>query len=161
MYKQIRKGFSISFNEIQRVPQLLSYIQVIVDERKDKGDFIITGSHQSLLSQAITQSLSGRTGIARLYPLSQGELVRYTKIQDPFTTIQQGFYPAIYAENIPLALFYPNYYLTYLEREVGEIIHLRNTREFQIFCKLVAGRTGQLVNYSAIASDTGVSQATI
>ena len=152
---------NVIIDEVQRVPELLSYIQGIVDEKKVKADFILTGSHQPLLKQSISQSLAGRTGLARLYPFSQTEIKTLTQDKDPFDICFSGFYPVIHAEYIPPQIFYPNYYQTYLERDISQLIELKNSKQFRTFIRLIAGRTGQLVNYNSIASDTGVSNNTI
>nr|MBC8452346.1 ATP-binding protein [Spirochaetota bacterium] len=152
---------SVIIDEVQRVPNLLSYIQGVVDKRKKKADFILTGSHQPLLAQSITQSLAGRTGIVRLYPFTQSEIVSIRTSKKPFDLCFSGFFPAVQAEKVPPGIFYPNYYQTYLERDVRQLINLKNTRQFQTFIRLIAGRTGQLVNYNSIAADSGVSNNTV
>ncbi len=156
-----RYSTRVIIDEVQRVPSLLSYIQGIVDERKQKADFIVTGSHQPLLKQSIVQSLAGRTGLVKLYPFSQSEVPGGTVEKDPFELCFSGFFPVVHTEDVPPEIFYPNYYQTYLERDISQLIELRNTRQFRTFIRLIAGRTGQLVNYNSIASDSGVSHHTI
>ena len=113
------------------------------------------------MKQSISQSLAGRTGLARLYPFSQTEIKKLTEDKEPFEICFSGFYPVIHSENIPPQIFYPNYYQTYLERDISQSIELKNSKQFRTFIRLIAGRTGQLVNYNSIASDTGVSNNTI
>ncbi len=148
-------------DEIQRVPDLLSYIQVRVDEGDYKGMFILTGSHQALLHQAVSQSLAGRTALLRLLPLSLEE-IRDAQISDSIETIiLQGGYPRIYKENIPASNAYSSYFQTYVERDVRQILQIKDLIQFERFIRLTASRVGQLVNYASLASDVGVSAVTI
>jgi predicted AAA+ superfamily ATPase len=148
-------------DEIQRTPTLLSSIQVYVDETDQKGLFILTGSHQAELHEAISQSLAGRTSILRLLPLSLEEM-RYSHIEDPVEEILlKGGYPKIYKENLPLANAYSSYFQTYVERDVRKLLQVKDLLQFERFMKLVASRVGQLVNYASLASDVGVSGTTI
>jgi len=153
------------FDEIQRVPELLSYIQVKVDEGemngKGKGRFILTGSHQLQLHQSISQSLAGRTSILRLLPLSISELTQAGIEIDKFEIMYRGFLPRIYKDNINPTRLYRNYYETYIERDVRQLINLKDLSTFTKFLKLLAGRVGQIVNLSSIANDTGVSSNTL
>jgi len=150
------------FDEIQRAPHLISYLQSIVDESGKTGQFVLTGSHQLELRAAITQSLAGRTGILNLLPFSIKEL-RAAKIAfDSFEeTIFTGFLPRIYDQNQRPNTAYANYYQTYIERDVRQIIQLKNASLFDKFMRLLAGRTGQLMNYQSLASDVGVDGKTI
>ncbi len=149
------------FDEVQRTPHLLSYIQVIVDEVDKKGMFILTGSHQAELHSAVAQSLAGRTSLLRLLPLSLQE-IRQAKIQFPIEEIiLKGGYPKIYKEDLPLANAYSSYFQTYVERDVRKLLNVKDIIQFERFIKLIAGRVGQLVNYSSLASDVGVSSVTI
>ena len=148
-------------DEIQRVPTLLSYIQVRVDDDDSKGRYILTGSHQLELHQSIAQSLVGRTSILKLLPLSIQEL-RDSKIeQDKFEYIYKGFLPRIYKDNLNPTRAYRNYYETYIERDVRQIINLKELSSFEKFLRLLAGRVGQVVNLSSLANDTGVSGNTL
>jgi len=146
-------------DEIQLVPELLSYIQTIVDKENVKGRFILTGSQNLLLLEKITQSLAGRTALIKLLPLSQLELSKLHDINFPDyeEIIYQGFYPAIYADEIPPEDFYPAYVETYVQRDVRQIQNIRNLTTFTSFIKLCAGRTGQILDYSSLASDAGIS----
>ncbi|WP_308364977.1 MULTISPECIES: ATP-binding protein [unclassified Microbulbifer] len=152
----------VILDEIQRVPELLSYIQVIVDEKPGNGQFLLTGSHQLELRQAITQSLAGRTSILNLYPFSIEELAKAKITFDkPEEYIFNGFLPRIYDQGQRPTPAYSNYYQTYVERDVRQLIHLKDVSHFEKFIKLLAGRTGQLMDYSSLANDVGVSANTV
>lgn len=148
-------------DEIQRVPELLSYIQGIVDKTKKRGQFILTGSRNFELMETVTQSLAGRTALLCLLPLSINEL---KTTHTPYTVDQyllKGFYPRVHAENLDPTKAYRNYYQTYIERDLKALIHLRDLNYFQKFVRLCAGRVGQIFNASALASEVGVSVPTI
>ncbi len=148
-------------DEVQRTPHLLSHIQVRVDEADQKGMFILTGSHQAELHSAVSQSLAGRTSLLRLLPLSLQEM-RGAKISDPLEQILlKGGYPKIYKENLPVSNAYSSYFQTYVERDVRQILQIKDLLQFERFIKLIASRIGQLVNYASLASDVGVSAVTI
>jgi len=153
------EGRKIIIEEVQRLPDLLSYIQVIVDKQKINGQFIITGSQSLLLSEKISQSLAGRTAILKLLPFSYSELdeLGFYANDDYEDWIFRGFYPRIYDERIPPDQFYPFYFETYLQRDVREIQNVRDLNLFSNFVRLCAGRVGQLLDYSSLANDAGVS----
>jgi len=157
-----RCGKKVILDEIQRVPELLSYIQVIVDEAQLNGQFVLTGSHQLALREAITQSLAGRTSILNLLPLSIAELkganIRFT---NPESYIYQGFLPRVHDQQQRPTQAYSNYYQTYVERDVRQLINIKDFMLFEKFMKLLAGRAGQLLNHSSLANDVGVTVATI
>lgn len=148
-------------DEIQRVPELLSYIQTIVDTEKINGRFIITGSHQLKLKAEVSQSLAGRTGILKLLPLSISELLKAGYELDRDEQCFKGFYPRIYSEDVRPSRLLANYYETYLERDVRQLINLKDLSVFQNFIRLLAGRVGQVLNLSSLANDTGVSSTTL
>ena len=149
-------------DEIQRVPELLSYIQAIVDERQGNGQFIVTGSHQLALRAAITQSLAGRTAILNLYPFSIAELSNAGIEWDSAAGyLYHGFLPRIYDQKQRPTPAYSNYYQTYIERDVRQLIKLKDQAQFEKFIKLMAGRVGQLMDYSSLANDVGVSAGTV
>jgi uncharacterized protein len=149
-------------DEIQRVPKLLSYIQVIVDEEKQNGRFVLTGSHQLQLREAITQSLAGRTAILKLLPLSIAELTSSGICFDSFEEYAlHGFLPRIYDQSMRPTTAYSNYYQTYVERDVRQLIHLKDVTLFEKLLRLLAGRVGQLVDYSSLANDVGVDAKTV
>jgi hypothetical protein len=147
--------------EIQRVPDLLSYIQVLVDEKRKNGLFILTGSHQMELQQAITQSLAGRTALLRLLPLTIAELEDYGIQQDLDHLLLQGFLPRLYDQNLNPTKAYRNYFETYIERDLKSLIQVKDLSLFQKFVRLCAGRVGQLLNLNSLANETGVSHHTI
>lgn len=148
-------------DEIQRVPELLSWIQVRVDEEKGKGTFILTGSHQLQLHQAVTQSLAGRTALLRLLPLSISELQASGRSTDKNELLFRGCLPRIHDDNLDPATAYANYFRTYVERDVRQLMELRNQQIFETFLRLLAGRVGQPLNLSALAGDVGVSGTTL
>ena len=149
-------------DEIQRFPELFSFIQTISDERDNPGEYILTGSQNFLLSERISQSLAGRIFVTHLLPFSISEL-NHAKLplENPSQAIFKGFYPRIYDRDIDPDLFYPSYIQTYAERDVRQIINLSNLFLFQKFMRLVAGRVGQLLNYNAIATELGVDLKTV
>jgi predicted AAA+ superfamily ATPase len=148
-------------DEVQRVPSLLSYLQGIVDESGEPGRFILTGSHQPELHEAITQSLAGRTALLTLWPLSLHELGAIVSEPDPFDLIVQGFFPRLVSENLEPRRFFNGYLQTYVERDVRALIRLRDLTQFQKFFMLLAGRTGHIVNLASLGNDVGVSSTTI
>lgn len=152
----------VIFDEIQRLPELLSYLQVAVDNQRENGRYVLTGSHQLALREAIAQSLAGRTAILHLLPFSIAELVDndlgFVNAED---YLYQGFLPRIYDQQQRPSTAYANYYQTYVERDVRQLINLKDVAQFQKFMKLVAGRVGQLMDYSSLAGDVGVSATTI
>ena len=151
----------VVFDEIQRVPKLISYIQDIVDNQESTGQYILTGSHQPALKESVTQSLAGRTAILQLLPLSIAELSSAGYDFQRNDYIYRGFLPKLYKLKGKPNLEYSNYYHTYVERDVTSLINLRYKREFEIFIRLLAGRIGQLINLSSMANDVGVSVKTL
>jgi uncharacterized protein len=151
------------FDEIQRAPQLLSYLQELVDAHKKKaGLFVITGSQNLLLLETITQTLAGRIAFIQLLPFSLAEL-RDTSFgkQTLDGFLFKGGYPRLFQQRISPTDYYPNYLLTYVERDVRQIKNISNLALFQRFLKICATRTGQQLNYSAIANDCGIDQKTV
>jgi uncharacterized protein len=150
------------YDEIQRAPHLLSYLQGRVDESGLNGQFVLTGSHQLELRAAITQSLAGRTGVLQLLPFSAEELFAAGISAERFSEwLFQGFMPRIYDQQQRPRTAYANYYQTYVERDVRQMIQLRNVSLFEKFIKLLAGRVGQIINHQSLASDVGVDGKTI
>jgi len=137
-------------DEIQYVPQLLSYIQSIVDKKDDTGIFILTGSHQPALHQAVSQSLAGRTAILNLLPFSAEEISEYGQKYSPFDLIVRGMFPKVHEKKLKPYRFYSSYSQTYIERDVRALIQIKDLRQFQQFMKLLAGRIGQIINFSAL-----------
>jgi predicted AAA+ superfamily ATPase len=162
------KGFLARFphgailDEIQRQPELLSYIQGIVDKKKQKGMFILTGSHQLLLLESITQSLAGRTAILKLMPLSINELPNtFDKGMDIDELLYHGMYPRLHADPINPTKYYRNYVQTYVERDVRQMIQVKDLTLFQTFLKLCASRIGQIFNANSLSNELSVSYHTV
>lgn len=148
------------FDEIQHVPELLSYLQLEVDSHDRAGRYILTGSHQPRLRAAVSQSLAGRTGIAHLLPLSLRELAAAGTHLSRDEALVSGFLPRIYKNKTDSFQQFLEYYATYVERDVRQIVNIRNLATFDTFVKLLAGRVGQVVNYSSLANDVGISVMT-
>lgn len=149
------------FDEIQNTPELASYLQGIVDKEDRPGMYILTGSRQMELQEAITQSLSGRSGMVDLLPLSQHELQKDGRALSRDEKLFYGGLPRIHAQKLKPARAYMDYLRTYVERDVRRIINVRNVSAFERFIRLLASRVGQIVNYSSLAGDVGVSATTI
>lgn len=144
-------------DEVQRTPQIFSYIQGIVDSNSDIK-FVLSGSQNFLMSESITQSLAGRVGLLTLLPFSMEELTMDQELTETMEEqIYKGFYPRIYDKDIPANIYYPNYISTYVERDVRLIKNIENLDQFSMFMKLCAGRSGQILNYSNLANDAGIS----
>ena len=152
-------------DEVQRVPEILSYIQVIVDQSKKKGMFILTGSHQLLLQQEITQSLAGRVALLKLLPLSISEINKLEKNKERKFAVDDflynGFYPRIYNDSLEPTKAYQNYLETYVEKDIRQLINLKDIIQFEKFIRLCAGRIGQVFISSNLAEEVGVSNHTI
>lgn len=149
-------------DEVQRVPELFSYIQTVVDETNQPGQFILSGSQNFLLSEQISQSLAGRVALLNLLPLSMPELKQANILpSDPNTILFQGCYPGIYSANIDPNDWYPNYISTYLERDIRLIKNITDLSAFHHFLKMCAGRCGQLLNLTALGNDCGISHNTV
>lgn len=148
-------------DEIQRTPDIFSYLQQVLDENKGKGRFIITGSNNFLLQENISQSLAGRVGYLYLLPLSINELPKHNLSVNE--QIHKGFYPAIYEQEgqTDVSKYYLNYIRTYIERDVRLIRNVTDLYTFERFLRLCAGRTGQLLNMNSLAVETGVDNKTI
>lgn len=157
------EGRKIIIDEIQKMPELLSYIQVHADKQKVNGQFILTGSQSLLLSEKISQTLAGRTAVLKLLPFSYSELKGFGEYRadDYEKWIHRGFYPRIFDSNLKPDEFYPFYFETYLQRDVRDIQHVRDLNQFSNFVRLCAGRVGQLLDYTSLANDTGVSVNTV
>lgn len=149
-------------DEVQRVPALFSYLQEVLDNSKVKGLFILSGSNNFLLQQTISQTLAGRVGYINLLPFSISELKKAKLLStDDDTLMLKGFYPPIYDQEIPPAEWCPNYIRTYIEKDVRQIKNITDLIVFERFIKLLAGRSGQELNNSALAVETGVDVKTI
>jgi predicted AAA+ superfamily ATPase len=149
-------------DEVQRVPALFSYLQGALDVSGEAGRFIITGSQQFGMMQEITQSLAGRVGLLSLFPFSLKELNEGGYGPDSLdAALFGGGYPPIYDQGINVTAWMNSYIGTYLERDVRQIVSIREVERFQQFLKLCAGNVGQLFNASRIGADCGVNHGTI
>jgi predicted AAA+ superfamily ATPase len=180
------RGFLLTFgpyvilDEVQRVPELLPYIQELVDTNQEPAQYILTGSSQFLLMESVTQSLAGRVVFFKLYPLSYLELnllppdrsyeTIYQTIhhkrkavsqENLFNMMLHGFYPRIHDKNLDSYKWYENYVFTYVERDVRALVNVKNLRTFEHFLLLIASRSGQLISYSDLSNTLGLSQPTI
>ncbi len=176
--KEDPKGFLKRFeqgailDEVQRVPELFSYLQTAVDADATPGRFVLTGSHNFLLMEQVSQSLAGRCGILHLLPFSRAELEEQAQPEPVhprelfankktqlalWETIFTGFYPRIHDRQIPAPVWLADYVQTYLDRDVRQLVHVGDLDTFARFLKLCAGRAGQLLNYSSLALDAGIS----
>jgi predicted AAA+ superfamily ATPase len=148
-------------DEVQRCPSLLSWLQGLVDERGGMGDFVLTGSAQFDLIEGITQTLAGRVGRVELLPLSSRELKAANQLPNSLSQMLiQGGYPALYDRKITTQDWFSNYVATYVERDVRQLISVRNLSQFQTFLKMCASRTGQLINLTSLGADCGISAVT-
>lgn len=162
------RGFLASYpngailDEVQRVPQLFSYLQEILDNSKKKGIFILTGSNNFLLQQSISQSLAGRVGYFQLLPFSVMELSNSKKLPlSDDELILKGFYPPVYDQKIPVVDWCENYIRTYIEKDVRQIKNITDLIIFERFLNLLAGRCSQELNMNALSVETGVDVKTI
>lgn len=167
-----RYGRNVIIDEAQRVPDLVSYIQTKIDQDKIPGQYILTGSQNFLLMEQISQTLAGRCAILHLLPFSRAELELQNSPEpdlperlfsnqqtglDCWTAIRTGFYPRIHDRHIPPEIWLADYIRTYIERDVRQLVNIGDLETFERFLKLCAGRSGQLLNYSALASDCGIA----
>ncbi len=147
-------------DEIQHVPALLSYLQVLADEKRRNGLFVLTGSEQFRLSDAISQSLAGRTALLKLLPFSLAERQRAGASDTLNDILFSGFYPRIHDQGLDPRQALGDYFETYVERDVRRIGEIRNLSSFRLFVRLCAGRVGQLANLSSLGADAGISHTT-
>lgn len=162
----------VVLDEVQRCPDLVSYIQTEVDRDDTPGRFVLTGSQNFLLMERISQSLAGRSAVLHLLPLSRSELEGQSSVLpvdpshlfenkktrlDGWELIRTGLYPRIHDRGIPAAIWLPDYIRTYVERDLRSLVNVGDLETFERFLALCAGRTGQLLNFSALASDTGIA----
>ena len=161
------RGFLAQFpdgavlDEIQRAPELLSYLQVLVDENPLPGRWILTGSQNLAMMDSVNQSLAGRTAVLRLLPMSFDEMTEFANAPQTLNEVLfTGGYPRILDQNIPASDWLASYVSTYIERDVRQLSKVGDLNTFQKFVALCAGRTGQLLNYSNLAADCGITQPT-
>lgn len=151
----------VILDEVQRAPDLFSYLQETVDENPAPGRFVLTGSQHFGLSEAISQSLAGRVGLLHLLPLALDELRRFDGAPtDLWETVWSGGYPRIHDRGLDPARWLGDYVTTYIQRDVRQVLEVGNLDAFTIFLRLTAGRTAQELNLSALGSDAGVSHNT-
>jgi predicted AAA+ superfamily ATPase len=149
-------GEGVIFDEAQNLPELFSYIQVISDEKRHNGQYILSGSQSFILNEHINQSLAGRVSVNVLLPFDIIELREYIEME-PSQLILSGFYPRLHDQKIQPSDFYPSYLQTYIERDIRTLRSIENLQTFTRFLNLCAGRTGQIVNLSSLANDGGVA----
>jgi predicted AAA+ superfamily ATPase len=150
-------------DEIQRAPELASYLQGMVDDNPQPGRFILTGSHQFELMTQVSQSLAGRTAVLRLLPFTLAEVQRLrggAASMDLAQTLLSGFYPRIHDRRLDPSQALADYFATYVQRDLRQLAAVQDLHRFERFVRLCAGRTGQLLNLSNLGNDAGVSHAT-
>jgi predicted AAA+ superfamily ATPase len=156
-----RFGKGAIIDEIQRYPQLLSYLQEIIDASPHAGQWILTGSQNLSLLSSVSQSLAGRTAVLNLLPLAYNEICRFKPHPRTLDEILlTGSYPRIYDQELSASTWISSYVATYLERDARTLLNIGDLNTFQRFVQLCAGRTGQLLNASALAADAGIAQPT-
>jgi uncharacterized protein len=151
----------VILDEIQHAPILISYIQSIVDQTKKPGMFILTGSHQLQLHEAINQSLAGRTALLELLPLTIAELQQHHINMTTDEYLYHGFFPAIYQHSLNPTIVHRNYCRTTIESDVRQLINIKNLIDFRRFMQLAASRVGSILNIEGLANDVGLSHNTI
>lgn len=151
----------VILDEVQRVPALFSYLQTTVDESGQMGQYILSGSQNFHLLKNITQTLAGRVALFRLLPLDHEEMEQVGILPNSYAdACIHGGYPAVYHRGIDPVDFYDNYIRTYIEKDVTELVNIRDTQSFRTFLGLCAARAGQLLNLNAIANECNISQPT-
>lgn len=151
----------VILDEVQRVPSLFSYIQTKVDESGKMGQFVLSGSQNFHLLSSITQTLAGRVALFKLLPFDFNELSANGLLNQNYEdAIIKGFYPAIFDRQIDPTIFYANYIETYIQKDVTELLNIRDLNQFKKFIGLCAARTAQLLNVSALANECDISQPT-
>ena len=163
------RGFLMQFaqgailDEIQRAPELTSYLQGIVDAVPKPGRFVLTGSHQFELMSQVSQSLAGRTAVLRLLPFTLAEVHRLRggmALPDLAQTLLTGFYPRIHDQRLDPSQALADYFATYVQRDLRQLAAVQDLQRFERFVRLCAGRTGQLLNLSSLGNDAGVTHST-
>jgi predicted AAA+ superfamily ATPase len=148
-------------DEVQRLPELMSWIQGIVDDNRSNGQYILTGSYQAALKQGVGQSLAGRTAIFKLLPLSVDELLAADRPFSLWDNIVTGGFPRVHEQGLESDLFYSSYLATFMERDLPAQVQVRDLNQFRDFLRLLAGRVGQLINFASLGNDLGASSNTI
>jgi len=147
-------------DEVQYAAELFSYLQEILDNKNDKRRFILTGSNSFQLNEKIAQSLAGRIRLLTILPMVRDELPDKLKPKNIDKTLWMGSYPRVYDEGLNPVDWYADYYNTYVQKDVRQLIAIENITLFDRFMRICAGRAAQLCNYSSIASEVGVTQPT-
>ncbi|MBR9987510.1 MAG: ATP-binding protein [Desulfosarcina sp.] len=147
-------------DEIQRAPDLVSYLQPLVDQDQRDSLFILTGSQQFEVSNTINQSLAGRTALVKLLPFSMAEIQTAFVLPGIDRLLYHGFYPRLWDKQLNPTQALGDYYQTYIERDLRQLVAIKDLNLFQRFIQLCAGRIGGLLNVSSLANDTGVSHTT-
>ncbi len=151
----------VILDEVQRAPELFSYLQGVVDSSRVMGRYILSGSQNFDLMANITQSLAGRISIFKLFPFDFIEMQQSGLLSDDLSEVMtRGFYPAIYDRDIDPDRYYADYVTTYVERDLTQLVNVQNKRVFKNFIRLCAARAGQLINYNDLARDAGISHTT-
>ena len=153
-------GPYVIFDEAQNIPELFNYIQVVSDELKTNGQYILSGSQSFMLNNHISQSLAGRVSVNNLFPFDITELNQFLDL-DVKKTIIKGFYPRLHDQKIEPDDFYPSYLQTYIERDIRTLKSVENLQNFSRFLGLCAGRTGQILNLTSLANDAGIAVNTV
>lgn len=148
-------------DEVQRVPEILNYLQEILDQTQEDGLFILTGSNNLLLQENVSQTLAGRIGVMDLYPLSFRELHTEKKEFTLNKLILKGFYPEVHQKNRSPEIWYQSYLRTYVERDVRQVRNIENAMLFIKFVSMCAGRIGQTLNIQALSNDCGIDKKTV
>lgn len=152
----------VIFDEVQRAPQLFSYLQTTVDQSRKMGQFMLSGSQNFNLLNSIAQSLAGRVALFRLLPFDFAELKAESLLPEDFTEILiRGNYPALYDRPLPTTDFYANYLETYVERDVSTLLNIKDLTSFRTFVRLCAARAGQLLNLTELSRDAAISVPTV
>lgn len=160
-FLQTHQG-GVILDEVQNAPELFSYLQYYTDMRQQPGEYILSGSQNFLLLEKITQSLAGRIAIFHLLPFSLQELEKSGLLSNSWEEqLVAGFYPRIYDRQLTPSEFYPDYILTYAERDVRQVLNVVDLSLFQQFMRLCSGRTGQLVNLNQMGNELGIDQRTV
>ena len=147
-------------DEAQRCPALFSYLQTNVDENRGVGRFILTGSQHFGLLSGISQTLAGRVGLVHLLPFSSRELALAGKVSDLETMLWRGQYPPVIDRGVPPGIWYADYMATYIERDVRQMVNVRDLGAFRTFVRMCAARTGQTLSLSALGADCGITHNT-
>lgn len=155
-----RFGSPVVIDEVQRAPELLSYIQVICDEQQRAGMYVLTGSQNLLLLDRVSQSLAGRAALVTLLPFTLHEAYRGCPPSKLEAVLYTGFYPRIFDRGLNPTEALSFYVSTYVERDIRQVLNVRDLSQFEVFVRLCAGRTGRLLNLSSLGDDAGISHNT-